>query len=301
MSQCLGCLPVSRLSDVATLLNVSRREIGRLLAAGVLRRIDRSLVVGECLVEQAERDPRQAHRLETLALLATYPNCVASAHSAALIHGLPTFELPAYASATRAEGAWRGGTRRVRIAPLPDHHVTVVDGLPVTTLARTVVDIARSASRRSAVVTGDAALRRGLLRDDLAVVLDECAAWSDVGKARRATAFLDARSESALESLSRVVFDEREVPPPELQMEIRVAGEVYRVDFLWKDAPLIGEADGRAKYSLDPNRRPEQVVWTEKLREDALRDAGYSLVRWTYGQLLNQTDAVVDRIMRRLG
>lgn len=300
MSQCLGCLPVTRLADAAAVLAVSRRETGRLLEAGVLVRLDRSLVVGRCRKERADSDPRLAHRLETEALLMTYPDCVASAHSAAVLRELPTFELPPYASATRTEGAWRGGKRRVRIAPLPGHHVTAADGLPVTSDARTVVDIARSASRRSAVVTGDAALRRGLLREDLLTVLDECAAWSDVGKARKAIDVMDARAESPLESLSRVVFDERGVPAPEPQVEIVVAGMVYRVDFLWKDFGLIGEADGRVKYSLDATRTAEELVWAEKIREDALRDAGFIIVRWTYGQLLNQTDAVVQRILRRL-
>ena len=170
----------------------------------------------------------------------------------------------------------------------------------MTTVARTVVDIARSASRRSAVVTGDAALRRGLLRPKLLAVVDECSAWCDVGKARKAIDFMDARAESPLESLSRVIFDERQVPVPEPQVEIVVAGAAYRVDFLWREAGVIGEADGRAKYSLESSLSPEQAVWAEKLREDALRDAGFTIVRWTYGQLLNQTDAVVERILRRL-
>ena len=300
MSECLGCLPVSRVSDAASRLQVSRRDVGRLLESGVLTRLDRYLVVGACLTEQARSDDTLAHRLEAEALLATYPDCVASAHSAAVLRGLPTFELPSYATATRAEGAWRGGNRRVRIAPLPAHHVDSIDGKSVTSAARTVVDIARTSSLRSAAVTGDAALRAGLLKSDLKSMVDECAAWSDVGKASMAVEFMDARAESPLESLSRVVFHERGVPPPEPQVEIVVAGVVYRVDFLWKEARVIGEADGRGKYSLDPFRTAEQVVWAEKLREDALRDAGYILVRWTYGQLLNETDAVVDRILRRL-
>lgn len=300
MSRCHGCLPVNRLRDASGLLGVSRREVGRLLDEGVLTRLDRYLVVGSCRAEKARTSTEAAHRLHTEALLATYRECVGSAHSAAVLHSLPTFDLPPHVSATRAEGAWRGGAQRVRIAPLPAHHVTTVDGLRVTTVARTVVDIARSASRRSAVVTGDAALRRGLSRSELLGVLDECSTWSDVGKARRAIDFMDARAESPLESLSRVVFDERDVPPPEPQVEIGIDGVLYRVDFLWKDAKLIGEADGRSKYSIDPFRSPEQVVWAEKLREDALRDAGYIMVRWTYSQLLNDTNAVLERILRRL-
>jgi len=299
---CIGCAPVMRVRDCAARLGISRREVGRLLAQGALVRVDRQLIVGCCLAERARDDPVLAHRLRLAALLATYPESVAAGHSAALVHELPTFELPEFAVATRTRGAWRGGEAgRLRVAPLPAHHVTVVDGVPVMSVARTVVDIARSASRRSTVVTGDAALRRGLRRTDLVSVLDECAEWSDVGKARLAIGFMDPRAESALESLSRVVIDERDLPSPELQVEINVAGRTYRVDFLWREARLIGEADGRVKYSGDASRTPEQVAWEEKLREDVLRDAGYQFVRWTYGQLLNDTDALMARIVRRLG
>ena len=290
-----------RIRDGAERLGVSRREVYRLLDHGALVRLDRQLVVGACLVERGRTDRVVAHRLRLDALLARYPGACASAHSAAVVHELPTFEMPSFAVAIRASGAWRGGEfSRLRIGPLPAHHVTNVGDVPVTSLARTVVDIARSSSRRSAVVTGDAALRRGLSRTELAGVLDECATWSDVGKARPAIGFMDPRAESALESLSRVVFDERDVPAPELQVEVTVSAIKYRVDFLWREARLIGEADGRAKYSCDERRTPEQVVWAEKLREDALRDAGYRVVRWNYGQLLNDTDAVVERVLRRL-
>jgi hypothetical protein len=290
-----------QLRDCAARLGVSRREVGRLLIDGALVRVDRRLIVGACLVEEARRDRTLAHRLRLDALLAAYPSAVASGHSAAVVRHLPTFELPDFAVATRASGAWRGGeTGRLRVAPLPAHHVTVVRGVAVMSVARTVVDIARSSSRRSAVVTGDAALRRGLCRSDLLGVLEECAVWSDVGKARQAIGFMNPLAESALESLSRVVIDESGVPAPELQVEITAAGVRYRVDFLWREARLIGEADGRGKYSADETRTPEQVAWEEKLREDALRDAGYRFVRWTYGQLLNDTEAVMTRIRRRL-
>ena len=114
-------------------------------------------------------------------------------------------------------------------------------------------------------------------------------------------AFFDPRSESALESLSRVIFLEYGLSAPEPQTEIQAGGRTYRVDFYWKRSRTIGEADGRAKYEMDPDKTPEQVAWEEKLREDALRDAGYKVVRWSYGQMLGRTDETIARIVRRLG
>jgi len=303
MSVCLGCTPVSVLRDLPARLGVGRRRVATLVERGVLVRLDRYLVVGTCVANRAKEDRRAAHRLKIDRLLLTYPECVASHESAALLDGLPTFQLPSYAIATRQWGAWRGGNDgRVRISPLPAHHVSTVDGLQATVTARTVVDLARSASMRGAVIVGDAAMRRGLPRPSLLQMLDEVGVWADLGRARKVVDFLDCRSESPLESLSRVIFKEYGVPPPEPQYEIEVAGRLYRVDFYWKQQRLIGEADGRVKYTgeLDPTRSPGEVLWEEKLREDTLRDDDHGIVRWTYDQMLRQTDETVARIMRRL-
>lgn len=294
---------MSVLRDLPAQLGVGRRRVATLIERGVLVRLDRYLVVGSCVVKRAEQDRRLAHRLKLERLLLTYPECVASHESAALLDDLPIFRLPSYAIGTRQWGAWRGGgDGRVRIAPLPSHHVAEVGGVRATVLSRTVVDLARSGSLRGAVVVGDAALRRGIDRPALLQMLDEVSAWADLGRARDVVDFLDCRAESALESLSRVIFHEYGVPPPEPQYEIDVGRRTYRVDFYWKDYNTIGEADGRVKYTgeLDPSRSAEDVVWEEKVREDDLRDSGRKMVRWTYDQMLRQTDETVERILRRL-
>ena len=303
MAPCLGCTPVSVLRDLPAQLGVGRRRVATLITKGVLVRLDRYLVVGSCLVARAEGDRRLDHRLKLERLLLTYPECAASYESSALLSGLPIYQLPSYAIATRQWGAWRGGADgRVRIGPLPPHHVCEVDGLQATVLPRTVVDLARSGSLRGAVVVGDAALRRGVSRPELLEMLDEMAGWFDLGRARDVVDFLDGRAESALESLSRVIFHERGVPPPEPQYEVNLARRTYRVDFYWKDYNTVGEADGKVKYTgeLDPSRPPEEVLWEEKLREDELRESGKKMVRWTYGQMLGDTDATIARILRRL-
>ncbi len=299
MNSCLGCAGVMLLREAPERLGVNRREVARLLADGTLVRLDRYLVAGACRLTEGRRD-RATHRLRLDALLATYPECAASDESAAVVHDLPLLDLPPYVVGTRPWGAWRGGTSRVRIAPLPPHHLTEVDGTLVTIIPRTIVDLARAASMRQAVVAGDAALRRGCPEADLLATLEECAEWSDVGKARKVLAFLDDRSESVLESVSRVIMHEYDVPPPQPQREICLGGRTYRADFYWDKYRTIGEADGRQKYDGDDRRDPAQVLWEEKVREDALRDAGFRIVRWTYAQMLGETQATIDRITRRL-
>lgn len=301
---CVGCLPVQRIAAAMDSLGLSRGQMRTLLAAGTVVRLRRDIVVGACQLQRAAEDKRVAHQIALRSLLLTFPDAAASHESGAVTLGLPLFELPPWPIATRRQGAWRGGPAgRIRIAPLPAHHLLVVGDVPCTTPARTVVDIAKSASLRHAAVVGDAALRAGMTREQLRQTLDEVGAWADLGRARIAIPFLDGRSESALESLSRVIMHEYELPPPEPQKLVQGAsGKWYRVDFYWEQFRLIGEADGKIKYQgvLDDGPSPEAAAWQEKLREDDLRDADHPFVRWNYGQMLGQTDKTIARIRRRM-
>jgi len=62
---------------------------------------------------------------------------------------------------------------------------------------------------------------------------------------------------------------------------------VGRTDFCWEAQRTLGEFDGKAKYGalVKPGQRPEDVVYREKRREDALRDLDLKVVRWTWDEL----------------
>jgi len=49
----------------------------------------------------------------------------------------------------------------------------------------------------------------------------------------------------------------------------------------------IGEFDGRVGYGrlVRPGQSPADAVYEEKLREDAIRDTGRQVVRWTWPEL----------------
>lgn len=92
---------------------------------------------------------------------------------------------------------------------------------------------------------------------------------------------------------SRVAFALGGLPTPVLQAVILLRdGGRARVDFLWAQWRVIGEADGRLKI-----QRPEDL-WQEKLREDRLRELGYEVVRWTWDEIVNHPEVVVARILR---
>jgi hypothetical protein len=218
---------------------------------------------------------------------------VASGLTAASVHDLPFLgRLPAQArlSLPREVGE-RPREDRPR-SWLPDEHVTVVDGTAVTTVARTVVDVARTRPFAFAVVTADAALARGCRLDELEEVLAQCRRFPGTRCARRVLAFADARSESALESLGRARFDEEDLPAPDLQVELGVHDRQVRVDHLFRGQRTVGEADGLGKYD------DLAVLRAEKQREDALRDMGFEVVRYVWDDALRRPTLMAARFRR---
>ena len=132
-------------------------------------------------------------------------------------------------------------------AELPKAQTTGLYGLRVTTAARTVADIARTASFMEGVVVADSALhQRWATKTELRRVLAGCDRWPGVGAARAVVDFATGLSESVLESCARVVFHERGLPPPELQIAVfdEKGGSIARIDFLWREHGVVAEADG---------------------------------------------------------
>lgn len=172
-----------------------------------------------------------------------------------------------------------------------------LDGLPVTTLACTVVDMAAVAPFPAAVAMADAALRRTghpsplapattLTRAVLRAEAERVPVRRGSARIRRVIEFADGRADRAGESVSRASIHLAGLPAPELQVPMRGAsGRNYTVDFWWPRFSLIGEFDGQTKYR-DPEflngRTPQQAVYDEKLREDDLRATGKGMSRWPW-------------------
>ncbi|MGI3779869.1 MAG: hypothetical protein ACRYG2_03750 [Janthinobacterium lividum] len=240
-----------------------------------------------------EVDPADAHRLLLAATLAQgHPGAVVSHGSAAVLHGLPA-PASALQRAHLTRGRAAGGQRRrwvqVHVSRLGAADVVVLKGRCVTSLARTVVDLACALPLRDAVAVGDAALRLGAGRAELAEVLERVGPRYRIASARHAIELLDARSESYGESVSRVLLIESGRAPEDLQLDVLdLTGDLAgRVDFAWPALGVIGEFDGRVKYGrkLAPGQKPEKALWLEKVREDLLRDLGWQVVRWIWADL----------------
>lgn len=255
------------------------------IAASVRRKRWRSLGKGvfveRPLWEAMTAEARHLCQLHAR-LLVLDPAWVAARRTAAVAHGLPLLgkvpgEPQLLRHFTRDVGA--ASTRHERVAPLPETHVVRVPGPRRTSLARTVVDLAREESFRSAVVVADAALRRGLQLSSLDEVVTRCSAWPGLTSARHVLGFADGLAESVLESISRVAYPICAIPMPELQVEVLVDDRlVARVDNLWRDANLVGEADGEGKYGSTRN------LYAEKRRQDELEELGLEVVRWGWDE-----------------
>ena len=223
--------------------------------------------------------------------------------SAAVLHGLPTWRRELTRVHLTRDQPGGGKVRRyvhLHVAPLPVDDVGLVGDYRVTTIARTVLDLLRTLPMERGVPIGDAALRGGLHPDDLTAVAVRCHGWPGMRTARRSAAFLDRRSESVGESYSRVVMMRAGIPRPTPQYEVW-DGHVLvgRADFGWEDLWTLGEFDGKVKYGelLRPGQTASDVVYQEKCREDALRDLGWQVVRWTWADLKDPA-ALAGRLER---
>jgi hypothetical protein len=220
---------------------------------------------------------------------------VVSHRSAALIYGLPLLHpAPARPDLTitpRATGDVAGAL--LHRATLRPEDVIEVDGIPVTTLARTLVDVGRCTSTAAAVVAIDAALHRNLIEtQDLEEAVRVCRRWPGIRRARGALAVADARAESPLESLSRLVLRKLEVPVPELQATLCDENGVFlgRVDFYWPEPGVVGEADGLAKYDS------RAVLLDEKRRQDGMEALGLVVVRWDWTEVTRRPQLLRQRL-----
>ncbi len=294
------CKPLVRTTAKWRAAGLSARQMRSLLRSGDLIRMRHVVYATRSAVAWAMDYPRRRHALEVLAVTASVGrDSVASHHSAALIHGLDTLTPAPAGVVTLTRPPSRRSHRPLtdgilfHAATLPQEHLTKCWGASVTAVSRTVVDLARNVPFMDAVVVADSALRIGnVSKPELFHVVDSCGAWPGTARARLAIAFADERAESVLESCARVVFYHRGLETPELQVEFRGEGFVFRGDFYWARYRTIAEADGMAKYE-DPARAIDQLR-----RDRLLRDAGYKVVHFTWRELF-ETPSVVDTRIRK--
>ena len=286
---------------------VDGRELDRRRRAGQLVVLRRGVYVRRQDAVADERDPH-GHLLAAVARrLSLTGDLVVSHLSAAcllryrLLDGPPpepqlTLARPAGAPAAHVRGLFAAHV------PAADRRA-LGPALVVTSPARTVADCCRLLGRDAAVVLADSALAAGVPRAEVVEVLDRCARWRGAVAARQVVLFADGRAESALESLARQWFLERGLPAPDLQSRLVASATgrlLGRVDFHWPEHRTVCEVDGAVKYAdvRDPRgqRHPGNALFAEKVREDALREAGAEVVRGYWSDGRDRGAALCDRV-----
>lgn len=286
-------------------LGADASDIRSLLSHREWRRIRRGIYL------DAHRSPSGAdsthlHRCAAVLAGLRATGGVVSGLSAARILGLPLPPLvDGTVSLTRRPPAPTSGPRstagigvRVHLRPYDAADVLEVDGVPVLSGARLVLDCCATLPPDSALAVADAAVARRLttvarLRE--AAQRQRGRSGADV--ARRVAERVDPLADNWFESSSRWWLLEAGLPRPELQVPFVDGQGVVRakVDMLMRGAWTVGEADGAGKYD-EPG-----ALFAEKRREDWLRDTHRpEVVRWVPAEMRTPGGrrVVVDRFLR---
>jgi hypothetical protein len=230
---------------------------------------------------------------------------VISHTSGALVHRLPFLDPRDGLVHITKYGAPRARTRhgvRHHQSRYRKEEVEWLDGLPVLSLARTAVDIAREHGYVAGVCAIDAARQRGVAKAELWRAREAMWHWPDVTVADRAILFSDPGAESVGESLTRILLDELELGPIQTQFELRDATGWARCDL--RIGRQIFEFDGLVK--LQPSERgglaerpPEELVAAEKRRQDWVCGFHLGMSRLTWPELWGAQRALTRQRLRR--
>lgn len=257
--------------------------LARAVANGTLERIRRDVYAPMVALEADD----ETRRLIAATCKNRHPDAVVSHTSALLMHRLPVRHVAKGTIHLSRSGPEHGkSVKGVKLhrAEVLDTDVVVIEGVRVTSLERTLVDVGRTEPYEWAVAAADAVLRRSADADLLSEMIARAKGLPGVGRLRQALAFADPRSGSVAESMSRVSMARAGLPAPELQVEIvNSRGEwVATSDFGWRALGVVGETDGRGKYVDDPGRQrtAADVVMNEKTRDQGIVDAGWWPVHW---------------------
>lgn len=218
------------------------------------------------------------------AVLATGPGAVLSHRSAGSLWGILRSSRPVTdVTAVRRRGTRDGIAHHRRC--LPSDEVTVRDRIPVTTVPRTLFDLAAvlELSRLERAIEAAEARR---LTDSLSVtdLLARHPRRRGVATLRAALAGMcaePAHTRSELEDLFLEFLDRHSIPKPEVNAGIEAGGRWMECDCVWRSRRVVVELDGHATH------RTAAAFERDRARDRALQAAGWRVVRVTWRQLHN--------------
>ncbi|MBS1869021.1 MAG: type IV toxin-antitoxin system AbiEi family antitoxin domain-containing protein [Actinobacteria bacterium] len=231
------------------------------------------------------------------AVLAAGPGAVLSHRDAAGLHGLRPANHARIDVATtgRARSSAKLQLHRTRVLDADD--VTTVSGIPVTTVARTLVDLAGQVPRdHLAKAIKEAERQRTFDLNQVQAAMARTRGRTGRGHRalsaaieEHATLGLSATDSILEDAVHRLVHDNG-LPSPEINAYV----EGFKIDATWPAQRIAVELDGWAHHHT------RDAFERDRERDATLTAAGWRVVRFTHRQVIHRPDAVVETL-RRLG
>lgn len=272
--------------EQALAAGLTKRSIHIRVASGRWDRLHRG-------VYRALPLPPSWHQRLMAAVLHGGPSAVASHRSAAALWSLDGVGTPPIEISVKS-GLKMTGAIVHRRRPTDDPRVVVRDGIPATTIERTLVDLAAVMAPARVGRALDEALRRGdttllLLREEI-----PSSGRSGRGTLRRLLEERDDRDaqvESRLEQMMLQLLRRAGIPLPLPQHRVVEDGvPIARIDFAYPAYRLGIEVDGYRWHSGVQR-------WREDLRrENRLKLLGWTLLRFSWADVEERPEQVVSQI-----
>jgi very-short-patch-repair endonuclease len=171
--------------------------------------------------------------------------------------------------------------------------VTVLDGIPIATPARTLYDLASLAHQRELEsALAEALLQRLVGRADVLALLDRHASRPGASRLRALVTADKVIGATRSEAEERFLALIRKAQLHDPATNVELGG--YQVDFLWRRERLVVEVDGQAYHSS--RRRFE----SDRRRDADLVAAGMRVMRVTWSQIVSEPEALVARVAQAL-
>jgi len=192
------------------------------------------------------------------------------------------------ASNRRVPGLWIHRARRLDL-----EDVTVHEGIPVTTVARTLVDL-------TDLLPGDRVLR-AMREADYLRLLDLDSLNAAVERARGRRNLRRLKQALARHREGGIVRGELEhrflelvgragLPAPETNVRVRTRKRIYTVDCLWRAEGVAVELDGRGAHARTA------AFEEDRARDTALNAIGLRTLRFTWRRVANEPEDVVAEL-----